>query len=66
MAAGPSELPDATTSVPLPVLAARHTASTRHPCYGWLIESESEDDELDNEVSAVDQTNSLAVPNHNG
>uniref|UniRef100_A0A0E0LYB0 WIYLD domain-containing protein n=1 Tax=Oryza punctata TaxID=4537 RepID=A0A0E0LYB0_ORYPU len=64
VAAVAGELPDSTTSVPLPVPAARHTASTRRPCYGWLIESESEDDELDNGVSAVEQFNTPTAPNH--
>ncbi|KAF2915117.1 hypothetical protein DAI22_09g006900 [Oryza sativa Japonica Group] len=64
VAAVADEMPDSTTSVPLPITAARHTASTRRPCYGWLIESESEDDELDNGVSAVEQSNPPSATNH--
>uniref|UniRef100_A0A0D9XBA7 WIYLD domain-containing protein n=1 Tax=Leersia perrieri TaxID=77586 RepID=A0A0D9XBA7_9ORYZ len=60
----PSELPDDANAVPLPVPPARHITSTRCPCYGWISESESED-ELDSGVPAFEQANPPAILHHN-
>jgi hypothetical protein len=64
VAAVADEMPDSTTSVPLPITAARHTASTRCPCYGWLIESESEDDKMSNGWSYVEQARPSVAMRH--